>query len=137
MSNAVNAFGTQLKRNGTTLAEVTDISGPELSRDNIEVTHHQSPNMWREFIKGLKDAGEFSCTINYIPTNSTHNAATGVLSDFANNTTVDTWTLVFPDTLATTWSFPGFITKFSAKEPIDDRLNADLTFKVSGAPTLA
>src|SRR5436190_11500845 len=105
MSNAVNAFGTLLKRNGTTIGEVTDLSGPEISRDNIEVTHHQSPSAYREFMKGLKDAGEFSCTINYIPTNSTHNAATGVLSDLANNTTVDTWSLVWSDTGATTWTF--------------------------------
>ena len=137
MSSAVNAFGTLLKRNGTTIAEVTDITPPELSRDNIEVTHHQSPAAWREFIKGLKDAGEVSFSINYIPTNSTHNAGTGVLADLANNTTVDTWTLVFPDTSATTWSFPGFMTKFAAKAPIDDKLAADVTLKVSGQPTLA
>jgi len=137
MSSAVNAFGTLLKRNGTTIAEVTDITPPELGRDDIEVTHHQSPAAWREFIKGLKDAGEVSFTINYIPTNSTHNAGTGLLADLANNATIDTWTLVFPDTSATTWSFPGFVSKFSSKAPIDDKLSADVTLKVSGQPTLA
>jgi len=137
MSLAVNAFGTLLKRNGTTIAEVTDITPPELSRDTADVTHHQSPGAWREFIKILKDAGEVSFTINYIPTNTTHNAATGLLSDFANNTTVDAWTLVFPDTLGTTWSFNGAVTKFSAKAPVDDRLSADITLKVMGQPTLA
>lgn len=137
MSNAVNAFGTLLKRNGTTVAEVNDITPPSLGRDEIEVTHHQSPNRWREFIKGLKDAGEFSMSINYIPTNSTHNASTGLLADFANDTTVDTWTLVFPDTALTTWSFPGFMKGFAPKAPIDDKLSADVTMKVTGQPTLA
>lgn len=137
MANGINAFGTLLKRNGVTIAEVNDITPPKIARDSIELTHHQSPNAWREFIKGLKDGGEVSMTINYIPTNSTHNAATGLISDLANNTTVDTWTLVFPDTLATTWSFPGFITAFEPKAPIDDRLTADVTIKVAGQPTLA
>lgn len=136
-SVAVNAFGTLLKRNGTTVAEVTDISPPELSRKDIETTHHQSPNMWQEFMKSLKNAGEVSLSINYIPSNSTHNAATGLLGDFANDTTIDTWTLVFPDSGATTWSFAGFITKFSSKAPVDGKLTADVTLKVNGQPTLA
>lgn len=136
MSSALNAFGTLLKRNGTTVAEVNDISGPGLSRDNIEVTHHQSANRWREFIKGLKDGGEVTFSVNYIPTNATHNVAAGMLGDFSNETTVDTWSLVFPDTGATTWSFPGFITSWEPAEPIDDKLSADVTIKVSGQPTL-
>jgi predicted secreted protein len=136
-SVAVNAFGTLLKRNGTTIAEVTNIDLPELSRDTAEVTHHQSPNMWRERIKILKDAGEVSFSINYIPTNSTQNAGTGMLADFANDTTNDTWTLVFPDSAATTWTFAGAVTKFAAKAPIDDRLTADISLQVMGQPTLA
>lgn len=136
MANGISAFGTLLKRNGTTVAEVTDIGGPGMSREDIDMTHHQSPNRWREFAKGLKDGGEVTFTINYIPTNATHNVATGVLADFANDTTVDTWSLVFPDGGATTWSFPGFITDFEPAAPIDDKLAADITIKISGAPTL-
>lgn len=137
MSLGLNAFGTLLKRNGTTIAEVTDITPPNPSREEIDYTHHQSPGAWREFGKGLKDGGEVTFTINYIPTNSTHNAATGLLGDFTNNTTVDTWSVVFPDTLGTTWSFPGFVTAFETNAPIDDKLSADITLKVAGQPTLA
>lgn len=136
MANGINAFGTLLKRNGTTIAEVTAISPPGMSRDEIEYTHHQSPNAWREFGKGLKDGGEVSFDINYIPTNTTHNAATGLLGDFGTNT-LDTWSLVFPDTLATTWSFPGFVTSFEPDAPIDDKLSASVTIRVAGQPTLA
>lgn len=136
MANAISGFGTLLKRSGVTIAEVQDISGPGLSRDTIEVTHHQSPNRWREFIKSLKDGGEITFNINYIPTDTTHKTSTGILADFANDTTIDTWSLVFPDVGATTWTFPAFVTGFEPKEPIDDRLNADITLKVAGQPTL-
>lgn len=137
MANGINAFGTLLKRNGTTIAEVNELSPPGMSREEIEYTHHQSPNMWREFGKGLKDGGEVSATINYIPTNSTHNAATGLLGDLGNDTTNDTWSIVFPDALATTWSFPGFLSGFEPGAPIDDRLTADITIRIAGQPTLA
>lgn len=137
MANGISAFGTLLKRGATTIGEVFDISGPGLSREEIEVTHHTSANRWREFIKGLKDAGEVTFSINYIPTNSTHAAATGILDDFADDTVIDTWSIVFPDSGATTWSFPAFLTSFEPAMPIDDRLTADVTLKISGQPTLA
>ena len=137
MANGINAFGTLLKYNGTTVAEVTDLSPPGLSRDTFELTHHQSPNGWREFGKSLKDGGEVSATINYIPTETTHALATGILGDLSNNTTIATWSIVFPDTGATTWTFPGILTGFNPKAPIDDKLSADITIKISGQPTLA
>lgn len=137
MSGAISGFGTLLKRNGTTVGEVNDITPPGMSRNTIDVTHHQSPNAWMEFIKGLKDGGELTFSVNYIPTNSTHNASTGLLADFTNNTTVDTWQVIFPDTSGTTWSFSGILTDFSPTAPTDDKLAADVTVKVSGQPTLA
>lgn len=136
MSSALNAFGTLIKRGAATIAEVTDIGGPGLSRDTIEVTHHQSPARWKEFIKGLKDGGEVTFTINYIPTNTTHNVAAGLLGDFSNEATVDTWSIVFPDAGLTTWSFPAIVTNFEPGEPVDDKLSGDVTLKVSGQPTL-
>lgn len=136
MANAISAFGTLLKRNTITIGEVFDISGPGLSRDTIEVTHHQSPARWRELIKSLKSGGEITFSINYNPVDTTHNAATGLLGDFNNETTVDSWQVVFPNTGATTWSFPGILTNFSPSQPIDDRLAADCTIAVSGQPTL-
>lgn len=136
MANAISGFGTLLKRSGTTVGEVYDISGPGLARDTIEVTHHQSPNRWREFIKSLKDGGEVTFSINYKPTDTTHNVAAGLLGDFSNETTVDTWSVVFPDTGATTWTMPAAVTSATPKEPIDDRLSMDVTLKVMGQPTL-
>jgi predicted secreted protein len=137
MSQAVLGFGGQLQRNGVSVAEVKNVSGPSLSRGSVDVTHHQSPDRWGEFIKGLKDGGEVTFDINYIPSDATHGAVTGLLSDFANDSTVDTWAIVFPDTANTTWSFPGFITAFGPSNPTDDAFTASVTLKVAGKPTLA
>lgn len=137
MSQAVNAFGTTIQRDGVEIAEVTNIGGPKLARDSIEVTHHKSPEMWREKIKGLKDGGEVSMDLNFMPFNSTHNAAMGLLQDFSDDQTISTWTLTFPDSGATTWTFPAFVSGFEPSEPFDDKLSASVTLTVSGKPTLA
>ena len=136
-SQAVNAFGTTIRRNGVEIGEVTDISGPGLSRDTIEVTHHKSPGMWRERIKGLKDGGEITFTISFVPTLATHSVATGIVADFADDTDVADWDIIFPDTAGTTWSMPGIVTGFEPAQPIDDRLSSDVTIQVAGQPTLA
>lgn len=135
-SEAILGFGVQLTRNGAAIAEITNVGGPSLSRGSVEVTHHQSPDRWAEFIKGLKDGGEVSLDINYLPANSTQNAATGLLSDFSNDTTIDDWAIVWPNG-ATTWSFKGFITNFEPSAPTDEALTGTVTIKVAGKPTLA
>lgn len=130
-------FGVVLQRNSVAIAEIKELGGISLSRDAIEKTHHGSPDAWREFLKGLKDGGEVSMVINYDPAAATHNATTGLLADFADDTTIDDYDIVFPDVGTTTWSFPGFITEFEAVPDLEDLLTANVTIKVAGKPTLA
>lgn len=127
-------FGVDLLRNGVSIFEVVDLGGPSLSRDAVEKTHHKSPNRWREFIKGLKDGGEISITIQYDPQNATHAYSAGLLADFANDTSNPTYSVVFPD--GTTWTLPGFVTGFEPAPELDDMFTADVTIKVAGQPTL-
>ncbi len=143
MTAALDAYGTLLQIGDgaspevfTTIAEVTDISGPSLALDALDVTAHTSPAAFREFIGGLLDGGEVSFTINYVPTETTHDAGTGLIADMIART-VRNFQLVFPDSGTTTWSFPALITAFEPAEPVDDRLMAEVTLKVAGQPTLA
>lgn len=131
-----NAFGTQLKRGDgeasetfTAIADVTNIGGPGLSRETLDVTSHGSPNAYMQFLGGLKDPGEVSADINYQP--SAHDF---LVEDFEDNEPRN-YQLVFPDT--TTWTFPAILTGFEPEAPYDDKLSASLTFKVSGKPTLS
>lgn len=135
-TEATPAMGAAMRRNGTEIAEVTNISGPSFSADTIEATHLKSPKYWREFIGGLKDGGEISFDLNLILANATHNAATGLLSTLAGSAAppTDTYDLVFPD--ATVWTMRGIVTKYETGFEIDGKLEASLTVKVTGAPTL-
>jgi len=140
---AISAFGTLLKigdgatpENFTTIAEVTNIGGPALSLDPIEITSHSSTGGWKEFIGGLLDAGEVSFDINYEPTEATHDASTGLIADMVART-LRNFQLVFPDAGSTTWSFAALVTSFEPSEPVGDKLAAGVTLKVTGQPTLA
>lgn len=135
MSNAISSFGTALKRGAVQIAEVRDISGPSLQQSTAEVTSHTSPGRYREFLSTVKDGGEVSFEIGYVPTEATHGvAAGGLLNDFDAGT-INAYSVTFPD--ATVWSFSAVVTGFEAGMPVDGDLTASVTFKVTGQPTLA
>lgn len=143
MSNAVFAHGTLLKAgNGaatevfTTIAEVTNIGGPSLAMDPIDVTNMDSTNGWREFLGGLLDGGEVALTINYIPANATHNASNGLINDMENRT-LRNFQLIFSDSGSTTFSFTALVTGFEIESATDAQIVAEVTLKISGQPTLA
>ncbi len=141
---AFSSFGTQLQIGDgatpteafTTIAEVMDISGPGLQQGTVEVTTHSSTNRYREFLATLKDGGEVSFDINYLPANGTHDPTTGLLKKYEDGT-IANYQLIFPDTAATQWDFSGIVTGFEPSEPVDGALTASVTLKISGSPTLA
>ncbi|MEV4936347.1 phage tail tube protein [Streptomyces zaomyceticus] len=135
-----DAFGTQFLRDTTgsgsfaVIANVTDISGPSRSREAIEVTAHDSPNKYREFIKGLKDGGEVEITLNYDPTATSHAALDG---DFEEDDLRDYQVVILPNTADEhTWEFAGLITDMGDEYPTEDKMERSVTFKISGKPTL-
>lgn len=144
MSNAISAFGTLLKigdgatptETFTTIAEVSNISGPGFSLDTTDVTNHSSPGGWEEAIPTILHAGEVSFDINFVPTDPTHGFSTGLLHDMVNRIKRN-FQLVFPNAGNTTWSFAAFVTGFEPAEPVDDKLSASVTLKLTGQPTLA
>ncbi|WP_329615010.1 hypothetical protein OG244_19415 [Streptomyces brevispora] len=135
-----DALGTQFLRDTTgagafaVIANVTDISGPSRQREAIEVTAHDSPNKYREFIKGLKDGGEVELTINWDPGNTGHLALD---ADFEEDDLRDYQVIVLPgDPDEHTWDLSGLITDIGDAYPTDDKMERTVTVKISGKPTL-
>jgi len=116
-----------------TLAEVIGLSGPGLSMDTVESTHTESANAAKEYIAGLIDGGEISVDLNFLPANATH---TSLISDWQNRT-LRNFQIVWPDTANTTWSFAGFVTNYEPSSPIEDRMTASVSVKLSGIPTFS
>lgn len=144
VTGALAAKGTLLKIGDgatptevfTTIAEVVNITGPGLSMDPLDVTSHSSTAGWKEFIGGLLDAGEVSFEINYIPTDATHDATAGLINDMENRTKRN-FEVIFPDSGNTKWTIAALVTGFEPGAPVDGKLTASVSLKLSGQPTLA
>jgi len=119
----------------TKIAEVTSIGGPGLARGTVDATNLDSPDDYAEFIGGLKDGGEVTFDVNFIPANSTQDQATGFLSFFEDGLTRN-WRITFPDSPASVWNFAGVFINFSPTIVADDKISGSATVKVSGKPTL-
>lgn len=120
-----------------TIAQVVDLVPPAIARDSVEATAHDSPEAWREFIKGLKDGGEVTLTIQWDPALGSHSGANGLYSDLGEDVTIPSWRITFPDADTTTLTFDGFLTAFPIVTPLGDIMTADITLKVTGKPVLS
>lgn len=132
----LDAFGTQLERSDmamsptfTAVANITGFKGPKMKRDTSDVTAHDSPNHYREFIGTLIDAGEITCDINYDP--SEHDA---LVEDFEDDVARN-YKLTYPLS-ASEWAFTAYMTGFESEAPVDDKLATTITLKLSGKPTI-
>lgn len=130
------AFGTVIKRGATAIAQVSSISGPGISLDTEDVTSHDSTGGWEEVVGTILRSGEVSLEILYDPANATHkNAAAGLLGDLIARAAT-AFSLVFPDTANTTWSFSALVTGFEPGMPHAGKLTAAVKMKLTGQPTL-
>jgi predicted secreted protein len=128
------ALGTLLKRAGTTILEVGDITGPALKVGTMDTTSHSSTGGWREFITTIKEGGQVTFPINYDPAAATHGIA-GLLDDFIDGT-LKAFTVTFTDTGGTIWDFYAYVIGFIPSMPVEGKLSATVTLLISGAVTI-
>ena len=129
----IDGFGTQWAMDNNTatftdVGECVSIDLLDVEVDSIDVSSHDSPSQWREFVAGMKDGGELSVEVNYDP------AAHGALWAALGVEQGHRFTL--PDAGAATITFDGFVSGLKAQAPYDDKLSATATIKVSGAVTI-
>ena len=125
-SSGVAAFGTSISPSA---GEITNISGPGISVDEVEITNHNSADEFKEFVAGLIDGGEFS-----VEGNLTSTVVTGVYNDLLARTS-KSYTITFPNGM--TWTFTGYPKSFETDSPVDGKLGFSATFRVTGKPVLA
>jgi len=113
------------------LAELTSMTPPSATVDQIDVTNMDSPDLTREYIGGFSDPGECSMGMNFVPGSTT--------DDFifawrlAND--VRSCKITWPN--AVVWTFSGFITGYEIEAPFDDKMSATLTLKVSSSTSVS
>ena len=132
MSNAKHSFGTVLKKGVTTIGELTEIGGVDISADTIDVTTLASADGYREFIQGLRDGGEISMSGFFYPGDAGQSALLTAL----NTGTADSYTIEFPVSMGATWTVSGIVTAYSTGSSLGDAVTFEATLKVTGKPNL-
>lgn len=133
-SQAVAGVGTLFRRwNGSAwveLAEITNISGPGMTRDVIDVTSMTSTGGYREFIAGFRNPGTMNLTMNF--RRDTYDL---LKSDFESDE-LQNYEIVLPDTENTTFEFEGLVTELPLSIPPDDKISAEVVIQISGEVTV-
>jgi predicted secreted protein len=135
MSNAISGVGTIIQKwDGSSqwdaIAEVTNISGPGMTRDLIEVTNLDSTGGYREFIAGFRDGGTVVLSMNY-----TRAGLDAFFADFESDE-VQNYEIILPDTDETSIEFEGLVQEFPLTIPTDSQITMEVTIKVTGAVTV-
>ncbi len=114
----------------TVVPWVQSITGPDETFDVIDVTTHSSSGGYREFITGLADGGEVTCTINWHDDEAAHVA----LQDALTNRELTAFQLFWPgyDVLNLA-DFDGYVTGLTRMSPTDAQITRDLTIKITGS----
>lgn len=138
MTAARLGYGTKLKMGDgaspevfTEIAEIKSLEDSD-SSEQVEVTNHQSASSRREYINGLIDGDEITFTVNYLPTNVTHDRITGLRSKVGGASV--NFRLEEPGN-STGQEFDALVINCGRSYPVDNVMEMTVTLKKTGAIT--
>ena len=103
-------------------ANVVDVTPPSMEADDIETTNMDSPDQWKEYEAGFKDAGEAELTLQYAK--AAHTTTLGLLA-------VDkAFCITFSDGAKMTWD--GYIKSIGLEIEREGIVTCSIQVKVSG-----
>lgn len=135
-NQATRTMGTTLTKtkSGTEtedlrIANLTSIGEIGVESEEIDSTDLDSPNNYKEFIAGSKDAGEVS-----LAGNIKNESNVEKMLALAESQSVEEWTVEYPS--GATWVFNAFVKSFKDGEKTTDGLASfTATLRISGKPT--
>lgn len=111
----------------TELGLVGDITPPNESTDQVEVTHMKSPNRTKQRIAGLRDPGSMSLNVNYVPGNDTDDYV------LAWRTAADTRNVRITYPTGVIDTFPAFVLGWKPTLSTASKASATLDLQVAGS----
>ncbi len=111
------------------IANLTSIGEIGTESEEIDTTDLDSPDNYKEFIAGSKDAGEVSLAGNIKDESNVEK-----MLALAESQSVEPWTVTYPS--GATWKFKAFVKSFKDGEKTTDGLATfTATLRISGKPT--
>lgn len=137
-SAGVTNYGTILKKGSgtpltyTTIGEQVKVKLPKTTADEAEVTNHESPSGYREFISAkIFDPGEVTVLLNYVKAD-----VTAIRTDFEAGTLGD-YQLAYGGETATFKAFVKIMDNQEADSQSGKAATCEVVFRISGKPTFA
>jgi hypothetical protein len=119
----------------TPVSQRVSLDGPELAVGTANTT--DLDGTVETYRPTIPDSGELSGTLYYDPQEASTTHSTMFTAITAPSQTLNLWKLIFTDSVASTLSFSGILTKFKPTGMTKDgNLSADFTIKVSGSPVM-
>ena len=117
--------GTSIQFDSGFFAEVLDITPPNPSREAVNSSHMLTADNHTFEPVDLVNWGELKVDLHFDPQEEPpiDQAAESIV-------------ITFPDSAGTTWTFQGFMTNYEPKVPLEDKMTASATIKVTGGVTI-
>jgi len=128
MTDAISGVGALMRYHDTTwksIGEVTNISGPSMSRETHDVTSLATVGGYREFITGFRDPGVMTFTMWF------NRADYEQMKTFFESDTIVDFELILPDASNTSLEFSGYVTELPLTVP-EGPVSCDVSIKISG-----
>ena len=114
------------------IGQLTNISGPSVAADTIDVTSHDSTGAYRQFVAGLLDGGDLSLEGNLL----TAGAGDEIL-DLAETRENVCFYVKFPTAAGSTgwaWLFAGAVNSLETQAPHDGKIGFTASIKLTEQP---
>jgi hypothetical protein len=115
----------------TAVGDVTSLNGPNITKDEIEVTALDSTA--KEFLGALDDPGEITLELNWNPQDTEH---VNLRTD-AEGSTARNYRITWSDLSSTNVTFSAEVMEFSITAEANDAVKASVRLKINGALTWA
>ena len=132
-SIAESGTGTTFTWNSVLINKTNVVGDVEQKSDDIEVTNHSRDDGFKEFIQGLRDAGEVTIEGNFLSGDA---GQASLLADYYTGVT-RTGLITYPNTDASTWTFTAYVKSFTPSTPIGDKIGFTATVRITGKATFA
>lgn len=132
------AKGAKLKRKNPSTAQYEDVpqanvlNSPDIAQDYVEISNHDSPGNFKEWIDTFRDGGDIPVGLIWNPALPMH---VTIYNDLLAQTELD-WRVVMNNATSTTWDFKARVSRFNVPLPHDQAVVAQMSLKVTANPAL-
>ena len=124
---AYSSGGTATPVTFTTVGEISDFDGPGGAAAVIDTTHLTSTA--KEKLMGLPDEGQFTFSMNWIPTDTGQSACRTARTA----RTLKAFRVTYTDSGPTVQTFDAYVLNFTSSGAVDDKVTGNITLEISGA----